>query len=355
MKILVSETQMRNIIKNYVNNSLNESQINESKQTEEMALSILRSKNVDDPDKILNKLKSIDKTKNEVLLPTMAFLFDENVDLYLPFEKMVKLVSRGMMKPELRRDGVYIEDKKFTEPLRFSEFIDYTYERKLETTKISKDEVSAEKTKDTPLFNENGIEIYDANDRGRCIRYTQGGLTGKAYSFCIGQFTHNQFYTYRGSQDSTFYFVVDKNRDFENDPLHIVVVDHNRNGYLLTDATNKTGEIAEYGEDEQGYLEYLESKGVDTEDIFKYKPKTEEEKEEDRLIGKENKSLEYFIKLPYQLKSKYIGRGHQLTDDQFDYLWFDRNTKSFEELLTQYFGTGYPLNEYQFNKMVEEG
>ena len=50
------------------------------------------------------------------------------------------------------------------------------------------------------------------------------------------------------------------------------------------------------------------------------KPKTEQEKYEDELLGKQNTDLQWFIKLPYEYKTKYIGRGHLLTDDQFDYL-----------------------------------
>jgi hypothetical protein len=50
------------------------------------------------------------------------------------------------------------------------------------------------------------------------------------------------------------------------------------------------------------------------------KPKTDQENQEDELLGRPNRSLEWFVKLPIELKSKYIGRGHQLTNEQFDYL-----------------------------------
>ena len=66
-------------------------------------------------------------------------------------------------------------------------------------------------------------------------------------------------------------------------------------------------------------MSYLKSKGVPVEK-FKNRPKDKKEEDEDRLLGDENPSLEWFIKLPYEMKSAYIGRGHRLSDEQFDYL-----------------------------------
>jgi hypothetical protein len=37
-------------------------------------------------------------------------------------------------------------------------------------------------------------------------------------------------------------------------------------------------------------------------------------------LGRPNNDLEWFKKLPIEYKSAYIGRGHALTNDQFDYL-----------------------------------
>ena len=39
-----------------------------------------------------------------------------------------------------------------------------------------------------------------------------------------------------------------------------------------------------------------------------------------KKLGNQNNSLDWFKSLSYDEKSKYIGRGHQLTNDQFDYL-----------------------------------
>ena len=108
-----------------------------------------------------------------------------------------------------------------------------------------------------------------------------------------------------------------------DDPLHIVVFDNTINGIELTDANNTTGTIDKYGQNVNDYVRYLKSKGVPVE-IMANKPKTDQEKYEDELLGKQNNSLEWFMKLPIEYKSAYIGRGHRLTNDQFDYLIGDR-------------------------------
>jgi hypothetical protein len=154
-----------------------------------------------------------------------------------------------------------------------------------------------------------------------------GGLTGRGYSFCIGQPGNTMYKTYRDSQSSTFYFIVDRNRFKKNedgsvnldDPLHIVVLDRSKNGFILTDADNDTGRISEYGEDIDGYIGYLKSKGVPVNKLVN-RPKTDQEQKEDELLVQQNQSLEWFKKLPIEYKSAYIGRGHKLTDEQFDYL-----------------------------------
>ena len=154
-----------------------------------------------------------------------------------------------------------------------------------------------------------------------------GGLTGRGYSFCIGQPGNTMYKSYRDSGVSTFYFIVDRNRFEKNedgsvnldDPLHIVVFDVKRDGIELTDANNTTGRIAEYDEDVDGYVDYLKSKGVPVNKLVN-RPKTDQERKEDELLGQPNSSLEWFKKLPIEYKSSYIGRGHALTDEQFDYL-----------------------------------
>jgi hypothetical protein len=120
-------------------------------------------------------------------------------------------------------------------------------------------------------------------------------------------------------------------------------------GPELTDVNNRTGNIAEYGKNTERYFEYLRKMGVPTE-IFKNMPKTPEEIEEEKLLGRTNKDLNWFKGLDIFQQSKYIGRNHQLTDEQFDYLWNENEQK----LLNQYVSTGRALNSYQLNKIASK-
>ena len=213
-----------------------------------------------------------------------------------------------------------------------------------------KGEINVE-TNEKPLFDQNGIKIYDGNDVGKCIKYTTGGLTGQHYGFCIGQPANTMWQSYRDTKTSTFHYVVDENRDL-SDPLHIVVVDATQHGIELTDANNSTNNIAEYGNDTNAYLKYLGSKGVPVEQIFQNKLKTPEEEAETAKLGSRNTDLQWLKDLSFQEKSKYIGRGHLLNDEQFNYLWNFKNDKGGFHLLKQYVSTGQAIPEEQFSILI---
>lgn len=159
----------------------------------------------------------------------------------------------------------------------------------------------------------------------------------------------NLFQSYRDTKGLTFYFVNDKDRPAD-DPLHKVVVGVFPDGrFLLTDANNTTGNINEFGQDASAYMKYLKDQGVDIS-LFKSIPKSEEELKEQKLLGKENKDLDWFKKLSFDYKSKYIGRGHILTDKQFDYLWDHK----VEDLLNKYVNTGQKLPDNQLDKILSK-
>jgi hypothetical protein len=119
------------------------------------------------------------------------------------------------------------------------------------------------------------------------------------------------------------------------------------NGPILTDANNKTGNISEFGKDANAYLNYLSKSGVPIE-MFKNIPKSASEEAEEDKLGKENKDTRWFNLLSHDEKSKYIGRGHTLTNEQFDRLW---NNKVFD-LLNQYVNIGKQLEDYQLDKIL---
>jgi hypothetical protein len=318
-------------MKSFIRTLLREGLLLESKASEQQTLSVLS--NLDNKEEILNQFKSVDKSNNQKNLPFMAVFYvggEDNIkNIGNVFAEYEALLSKKRIKPLTysKKKGMFIGDKPIPNFIKFSEYI-HGETNKYSSKDSSTSNVSGEfKTEKETLWSGNGIDIYDGNNVGKCIAYTQGGLTGRGYSFCIGQPGNTMYKSYRDSKDSSFYFIVDRNRFKQNedgtinldDPLHIVVFDNTKNGVELTDANNTTGEISQYGEDVDAYIEYLKSKGVPVDKMVN-RPKTPEEEKEEELLGKRNESLEWFIKLPIEYKSAYIGRGHVLTDEQFNYL-----------------------------------
>ena len=330
----------------------------ESKQTEQQAVAVLKRNNPAIEDAVhqitIDKLKPLDRTQNQVLLPALAnaSIQHQNInDLRALFNTVGEFVTTNKISPpQIDRDGNYvIKDKVFRDYLKFSEYI-HGLESMGKGLQQWKGEINVE-TNEKPLFDQNGIKIYDGNDVGKCIKYTTGGLTGQHYGFCIGQPANTMWQSYRDTKTSTFHYVVDENRDL-SDPLHIVVVDATQHGIELTDANNSTNNIAEYGNDTNAYLKYLGSKGVPVEQIFKNKLKTPEEEAETAKLGSRNTDLQWLKDLSFQEKSKYIGRGHLLNDEQFNYLWNFKNDKGGFHLLKQYVSTGQAIPEEQFNILI---
>ena len=295
--------------------------VSESKKSEELGIAILRKGNIQNPEDVIDKLRAIDKSVNQKNIPNMAYFVtrghNDMASIESVFADYDQLEKLKKIKPiNYTKEGIKLGDKTFTDFLKFSEYV-HGEKNKYATKSTASGSFEVE-TEEKPIWEGNGIEIYEGNGVGKCIKFTQGGLTGRAYSFCIGQPANTMYQSYRDTKASSFYFIVDKNRDL-SDPLHIVVFDNTQHGIELTDANNTTGTIAEYGSNPQGYIGYLKSKGVPT-DILINRPMTPEEQKEQELLGKQNTSLEWFAKLPFDYKSKYIGRGHLLSDEQFDYL-----------------------------------
>jgi hypothetical protein len=306
----------------------------ESKATEAQGLNILNKVGVENSEGVMSEFKMKDQSNNQKNIPIMAYLYASGykdignitgiVNDYNELEKLGKVKSI-----QLTRDGIVMGDTIYKDFIKFSEFIHGKMNELNRANQIKSNVAADFKADKKPIWSGNGIDIYDGLGVGKCISYTQGGLTGKAYSFCIGQPANTMYQSYRDTKTSTFYFIVDRNHFSENpdgsvnldDPLHIVVFDNTQHGVELTDANNSTGTIAEpFGNNADSYVEYLKSKGVPVGKMLVNKPKTDDERKEDEMLGQQNKDLEWFINLPMDYKSKYIGRGHLLTNAQFDYL-----------------------------------
>ena len=189
------------------------------------------------------------------------------------------------------------------------------------------------------------IRVYESNNPQQCI------ILGRGQNFCISQPGNKMWQTYRDRDTSTYYFVYDDTRD---DRLGIVVVDVRKYKIVLTDKPNKTGSTldpytGELTNDSSSYMKYLREKGIDVSKFVNI-PKSAEEQKEHEELGQSRKELDWFKSLSPDYKSKYIGRGHKLTDEHFDYLWSNK----FNSLLTQYVKTGLLLSDYQVDKIATD-
>jgi hypothetical protein len=303
----------------------------ESKATEAQGANILTKKGVENASSIIQQFASGDKSKNQKNIPVMSFIYATGiddiktiVDILNEFDALE--IKKRVNPLVLTKTAIVVGDKQFSNFIKFSEFVHgetNKYTDKPKGGSVANDFNGDKQT----LWSGNGIDIYDGDSVGKCIAYTQGELTGKGYGFCIGQPGNTMYKSYRDDKTSSFYFIVDRNHFKDNedgsvnldDPLHIVVFDKTKHGIELTDANNNTGSIAEYNENVDGYVSYLKSKGVPVDKMVN-RVKTPQEDEEEKLLGKKNYNLEWFMKLPIEYKSAYIGRGHILTNDQFNYL-----------------------------------
>ena len=333
--------------------------LTESKQTEEQAIAILRKNSIADNNinNLIYKFRNVDRSKNQILIPVMAKAYIETGDRGLDemlqlFTSISELLNANKIStPQLTNAGYVINNKTFSNYIRLSEFI-HGLESMSKGHEQWKGKVNVD-TNEPPIWEGNNISIYDGNDVGKCIHYTTGALTGQHYGFCIGQPANTMWQSYRDTKTSTFYYVIDNNRKL-TDPLHIVVVDATDGGIELTDANNTTNHIAEFGSDFQKYFNYLKGKKVPTDKLFVNKPKTPEEEKETEKLGGKNPDINWFKKLTFEEKSKYIGRGQILSDEQFKYLWQYKNDKGGFHLLHQYVDTGQPIPEEQFNILIGE-
>lgn len=310
---------------------------------QELAMSILKKSGHEN---YFDKIKSIDLSKNNKLLPFIALFYVNGINdlnvLKKDFEDYNKFLELKKVAPlQLKKGKIFLGDKEINY-LKFSEKVHALSNLYHNKPKLS-DTNDAQPIDAKPVFSKSGIvDVYEGHSRQSCIKY------GAGYPFCISQPYGTMYQSYRDTQGSTFYFVFDRTRD-KSDPLHIVVVDITENeGILLTDHNNDTGNIDQFGDDSEGYIDYLSSLGVPVE-IFKNNPYTEQEKEELKLLGTRNVDLKWFVGLNKDYKSKYIGRGHILSDEQFMFLW---NNKAYD-LLSQYVNIGLALNNFQLNKISE--
>lgn len=336
----------------------------ESKQTEDLGKNILKGKGISENDieKIVNNFKNGDTSQNQKNIPIMCFFYDSNISInqiiseindfnVLMDNKRITTENFGKKGLTIKYNGTNggIIEKTYTSNdwLSFTELIHGQLEifnrSREKSSEYEVTKYDEEKSANLPIFMKGDkINVYEAKGKKDCINYTHS-LTNRSYTFCIGKTepTQNAYNSYRNTRSAKFYYIVDLNKmDKPNDPLHMVVLQTNllpSKSITLTDANNSSGNIAEYGTDVDGYLKYLESKGIDT-DEFEYSELTEIEKHTNRLVNQpiddlkillnlDNPSNQNYKKPDLEIESdlenyylgQYIDRGHTLTDDQFNY------------------------------------
>ena len=365
--------------------ALNEATILESKKTESEALNILNKNNVDGGDDVLSQFKNIDKTKNQILLPMMSSMFVENNNIQQTIDlggEISELLNKGKLKSiqSTKRGYVVNNDKTFPDFLKLSEFI-----HSLTSLDMSADKTSNKKGEKVntengvkPIWENDNFAIYDGNNIETCIMYGHGALTNKTYSFCIGNYgSGNMWQSYRDNNGASFYYILDKTKTTDN-PFHIVVwmplengqllLTHERNSTQTEENFNSQFAESEFG---MGYREYLTQNGVPIDKILKTVPKTPEENIKNKLIsnkisgvknilslGKQAKEDGMFPELSekqasYKMFSDYIGRGHLLDLEQFNFLYdsVDSSDASFT-LLKKYLDTGQAIPDDQFRALT---
>jgi hypothetical protein len=317
--------------------------LTESKEEKALALELAGDQNT------LNELQKVIKPKDkntiDKLLVLAAYYYSEEKDLERikkDIQDYIELLNNNTMK-------LITVDPATKQPsMEYGNLVNTIHGHQGEAAakdrknfQVTDQDFQGEEPIDTSP--DGTIKVYKANSPQQCI------ILGKGHSFCISQPGNTMWQSYRDSKHSTFYFVKDSSR---NDRLSTVVVDMTKNGPELTDVVNTTGTTldpytGEPTNETDPYFKYLKEKGINISKI-EHIGQTPEEQKENEKLGRINQDLNWFVNLSHTEKSKYIGRGHLLTDEQFDYLW----ENGFKSLLEQYAKTGRQLLDYQIDKIA---
>jgi len=324
--------------------------LTEAKKSSDIARELLGNN-----ENLLNQIKAkipkdIKPDLQAKLLPIAAYYHKQQPDLKTleqDIKDYAELVKNQKMPIITVNDDLTIDNKHFQNYIGWTEVI----HGKQAEDKILNAPIPQGNLEDQELIEESPdgkIKVYKANSVNQCI------ILGKGERFCISQPANTMFQSYRDTKVSTFYFVYDNTR---TDDLAIVVVDATKQRIELTDRKNQTASTMQdpysntpnrIQSNPQLYFKYLKEHGIDTS-IFVNIPKNQEEEAEQLKLGEKNYNLEWLKSLTQEEKSKYIGRGHELSNEQFDYLYDNK----FMFLLTQYVRTGRKINDYQLEKVAK--
>lgn len=186
------------------------------------------------------------------------------------------------------------------------------------------------------IYEKNGIEIYKADSKNKCIEYnpTNPETSRKMYSWCVAQPGNSMYDNYRFREDApTFYIVFDRSRSSEKetrdfkDPFHAFVIQAYKDGetYVVTDADNRGDKKADSWEEIPNKTDMpseLWGKLKELEEYFKPIPLSSTERARKLASGK-NLSANEFKELAQDEKIMYtLGKAQQnaLTDEILEIL-----------------------------------
>jgi hypothetical protein len=197
-------------------------------------------------------------------------------------------------------------------------------------TNIDINDTNFEESEDV-IYNQNKLLILLGDLKEKCIRYG----TGKKW--CISRRdTSNMFFSYRMRlNEPVFYFVFDKSKLPLDKYRAIVIYIDLKGKYTLSNANNDGDIVMTWDE-----IEKIQPKLKGLQDLFKHIPLTKQEKEEYKKF-KKSVNNETYENFDYDEREKYIGFGHDLTEEQIRMTWDVPNQKT---LISKYVTTGFGAN-----------
>lgn len=165
------------------------------------------------------------------------------------------------------------------------------------------------------IYNQNGITIWDADTKEKCIKYGKYGN-----NYCVARpDSSNMFDSYRYQKKLTFYFIMDKTKK-AHDPFSFFSIavpdgitpnDKNKDQYYVTDKNNNINTLESWN-----FIIRNNNNIKDLQDLFKSKPLTPQEYERYNKF-KSTIHDDAYKPLSYDDKLFYIQMGHRLSKVKF--------------------------------------
>jgi hypothetical protein len=256
----------------------------------------------------------------------------------------VKKFQNDATEQEIRRELQDFEKYKNAlqkkDPFQYKSWIEFT-----EAIHAAKGRAEFKKKKipnesqitstDDIIADDENVTIYKGDSQDKCVMY------GKGYTFCISRPTGgNMFSNYRLGEEATFYFIYFKKKaKTEND--HIMVLDHNKNGYKWTFADNMTQRVRGGWDEILG--DYPELKPYEKLLINKKLDDDERYLMDDIKNFVRNPSLDFFNVFPYNEKAQALKSVVNISDE----IW-----KTLDSTLrNEFLSVGPNLTKYQVNDL----